>query len=379
MSETVRVGMVIDPVGGYGRGVIRGIVAFARERPEWMIEIEPRWAFDKPLAVEDWNVDGMIVQVHSREFEQQILDRGILATNVSNFVADLQLPTVVPDDLAIGRLAAEYLRAKGLSSFAFFGAVTTEFAILRRRSFEETLAAICPGHKYAAADSYGADLALWINSLPKPVGILGGNDDAAHHLLNICRRSNIRVPDSVAVLGVDDDELLNALVTPSLSSIRLSTERIGYEAASMLDRMIRGEALPGSTRERVLPLNVVTRGSTDLLAVADAEVAAALKFIRESAAAPIGVQDVSNSVAISRRSLERRFKASLGRGVLSEILRVHIDRAKRLLAETDLPMPKVARDSGFPNATRLGIVFRRLEAMTPSDYRGKYRTGERRV
>lgn len=248
-----------------------------------------------------------------------------------------------------------------------------EFSRIRRKAFENQIAHFGNATTLHAYDSYDVDITDWAQKLPKPVGVLGCNDDAAHHLLNVCYRAGIKVPDEVAVLGVDDDELINALVTPSLSSIRLPTERIGYQAASMLHQLLSGEKLKPNSRVLIPPLDVVTRQSTDLIAVSDPEVAAAVRFIRENAAKPLSVTDVANCVAISRRSLERRFKSTIGRGVLSEIQRSHIERAKRLLVETDLAIPKVAKESGISTATRLGIIFRLAEGITPTQYRRQFR------
>lgn len=367
MDETVRVGMVVDPVGSYGRGVIRGIMSYAREKPSWVITIEPRWSFDRPLGVEDWDVDGLIVQIYSKEFEAQVRRRGIPTTNVSNFVEGVVLPTVVPDDPAIGRMAAEYLRGRGFKNFGFFGPVDMEFSRLRCEAFVERIATWGIGCELC--DPSKDDVGEWVRKLPRPAAVLGCNDDWAHRLLAICRRNGVRVPDEIAVLGVDNDELINALVTPSLSSVNVPSAQAGYEAARLLGRMLEGETVDPNERRFIPPQGVVTRQSTDVLAMGDAEVAAAVRFIRDRAATAINVDDVLREVALSRRSLERRFKDALGRGIAAEIRRVRMAKAKQLLAETDLSMLQVAMASGFGSATRLGIVFRQVERMTPSDYR----------
>lgn len=375
MASSYRIGLVVDPVGSYGRGVIRGVMTFAKSNPAWTITVEPRWSFDEPQKVEDWEVDGLIVQVPTRAFEEQIVHRGIPATNVSNYLPAVNLPTVVPDDRAVARTAADYLTRRGFRQFGFVGPDDMGYARIRQTEF--CLAIAEAGAACDVCNPRTTDMGEWLRRLPKPAGVLGCNDDWAHRLLNASRRAGVRVPDDVAVLGVDDDELLNALVTPSLSSIVLPTERIGYEAAAWLDSLLPG-AMPADLGviKTLPPLAVVTRQSTDILAIRDAEVAAAVKFIRDHAAdSRVGVRSVLEEVALSRRSLERRFRDALGRSIADEIRRVRVEAAMQLLVSTDLPMPEVAAASGFTTATRFGIVFHKMARVTPTEYRRIFRVG----
>jgi LacI family transcriptional regulator len=176
------------------------------------------------------------------------------------------------------------------------------------------------------------------------------------------------VPDEIAVMGIDNDELIVRLTTPPLSSIDINAERVGFEAAKLLDSLMRGQPAP---KEPVLvpPMGLVTRQSTDVLAIEDEDVAAAVKFIREHRARPINVKDVLEQVPVSRRSLYRKFRDATGRSLAEEIRLAHIQQAKRLLSTTDWPVSRVADASGFSGATRFGIVFRRATGLTPTQYR----------
>jgi LacI family transcriptional regulator len=373
VANSYRIGLVVDPVGSYGRGVIRGVMTFAKSNPAWTITVEPRWSFDEPQKVDDWEVDGLIVQVPTPLFEEQILHRGVPATNVSNYLPAVRLPTVVPDDAAVARTAADYLVRRGFKHFGYFGPDDLGFSQIRQPTFAAAIAEA--GAECHVCNPHTTDMVEWLRALPKPAGVLGCNDDWAHRLLNACRRAGVAVPDDVAVLGVDDDELLNALVTPSLSSIVLPTERIGYEAAAWLDRLLPGGAPADLGMVKTLPpLAVVTRRSTDILAITDTEVAAAVKFIRDHGGDPtVGVRAVLEEVALSRRSLERRFRDALGRTIAEEVRRVRVEAAMQLLVSTDLPMPEVAAASGFTTATRFGIVFHKMAKLTPTEYRRIFR------
>lgn len=316
------------------------------------------------------------------------------------------MPTVVPDDVAIGRTAAEYFRSKGFVRFGYFGRLGLDFGRERMLAFSgavERWGKVCN-----VCDNDASDGAEWVRGLVKPVAILVSNDERAHQLIATLKAEGIRVPEDVAVLGVDDDELINALVQPSLSSVPVPAVRVGFEAARLLDDLLRsrgragprkqrnedeaedadaesGEAVEGSEREEVLRVNVpltggvVTRQSTDVLALEDEDVATAVAFIRAKGTGSLDVEGVLREVAVSRRSLERRFKVALGRGIGAEIRRVRLAKAKQLLAETELPIPVVAERSGFGGATRFGIMFRQMEKMTPTKYRQFARGQDRGV
>jgi LacI family transcriptional regulator len=192
--------------------------------------------------------------------------------------------------------------------------------------------------------------------------------------LEACRRAGVVVPDEVAVIGVDDDEPLCEVAFPGLSSVWPDHERVGYEAAAMLDRMMKGAAPPAEPMY-VPPRGVVTRRSSDVLAVEDRDVAIAIRVIREHAcdAGGLTTDDVAEEVSVSRSVLQRRFKQAVGRTLHAEMLRVRLARARELLAETDLPIAVVADKAGFRHQEYLGAVFRQRVGTTPAQFRQTHR------
>jgi LacI family transcriptional regulator len=192
--------------------------------------------------------------------------------------------------------------------------------------------------------------------------------------LEVARANGYRVPEDFAVLGVGNMDPICELAYPQLSSIRTAAEAAGFEAARLLDRLMQGDA-PPAERVEFPPLGVVTRRSTDVLAVTDDDLATAMRFIRDHAAETITVDDVVEAACVSRSTLERRFRATLGRSPQDEIYRVRLERARHLLAETDWPMAQVAKEAGFHDGRRMSEVFHAHTGEAPTMYRRKTRIG----
>jgi LacI family transcriptional regulator len=208
----------------------------------------------------------------------------------------------------------------------------------------------------------------WLNDLPKPIGIMACNDARALHLLNACHQTGILVPEEVAVVGVDNEEIFCELCNPALSSVAPDAKRIGYQAAELLDQLMSGQS-PPSRRILIDPLHVVTRRSSDTLAIKDRSVATALRFINEQALHGCTVTNVVNFVRVSRSFLERRFRQYLKRSPQAEIRRVQVSRIKQLLTETDFTLERISELSGFEHPEYMSVVFKRLIGQTPGQYR----------
>jgi LacI family transcriptional regulator len=224
----------------------------------------------------------------------------------------------------------------------------------------------------ASWKSVNVQVRKWLKTLAKPVAVLADHDVAAHDLANMCQILGLHVPNDVAILGVDDDELECQLSFPPISSVAIPAQRIGFEAARLLDRMLSGKRV--STEPVYLPpVRVVTRHSTSLFAVDEPIVTAALHYIRNHLAEPLRVSSIAAALTVRRRVIEEKFRTLLGRSILDEIHRVRIDKAKELLTDTDLCMSDVAAQSGFSTPQRMAMLFRRRVGCTPGDYRRQIR------
>jgi LacI family transcriptional regulator len=216
------------------------------------------------------------------------------------------------------------------------------------------------------------DLARWLKSLPKPVGILAWNSNDGRHVIDACRFVGLSVPEQVAVLSGDDDELLCEACSSPLSGIAVPAQQIGYEAAAMLDRLICGRR-PSKTSISIGPTGIVARQSTDVLAIEDQDLVQAIRFIREHACEAIRVEDVLRVVPLSRRQLEIRFREVLGCSPADEIRRVRLKQAKRLLSQTDMTIPDVAIASGFGSPEYLAYAVKHDTGLSPLKFRSQVR------
>lgn len=385
VSRKRRVGLLIESSRAYGRDLLRGIARYAREHGAWSIVYQERKLEDPvPPWLRRWEIDGIIARMETRALANAILARGVPAVDVRGALPDLEVPVVYTDNAQISRLAAEHLRERGFRNFAFCGFVGTEFSDQRSTAFFEWLnRAGFACHVYAPPKTvpralttdYEADglryephVAQWLRALPKPVGLMACNDIRGQQILYACREMGITVPDEVAVIGVDNDELLCELCDPPLSSVAQDTEHAGYEAAAMLERMMAGRRAP--KRPLYLPpLGIVARRSTDVLAISDRAIAGAVRFIREHACDGIDVGDLLDAVPMSRTVLERRFVKLVGHSPKAEILRVQMERAKELLATTDLRLEEIAAKVGYDHHEYFCVVFKRETGQTPGEFR----------
>ena len=378
-NQVRRIAILMGQDLSFCRKAIRGIRAYALRKTDWVFRNGPP---DMQIIphLRDWKPHGIIANLFTSDVARAVLRMRRPVVDTACMLPGLRIPTVDVDHMAVGRLAAEHLIDRKFTCFGFFGSEGAVYSQLRERGFRDELAR----HGFSVSSCYGEylhqvpttigwkrmdrEVGAWLKGLPKPVAIFAANDVPARNLADMCRHLNLQIPNQVALLGVDDDELVCPLAAPPLSSVAIPSERIGYEAARLLDRMMSKEDVPKEPLW-LPPLDVITRQSTDTMAIRDATVLAALTFIRHFATQNISVSKVVQEIGCGRRELERRFRALLGRSVLDEIRLVRVKRAEEILSNTDLSMPAVAAQAGFSNAQRFAVVFRQLTGASPTAYR----------
>ena len=366
----------------YDRGIIRGIVRFARAKQSWSLYLE-----DDPLAkllnFRHWQGDGVIANFDDSQVVRAVRRRRIPVVAIGGGHVDRRSMTRIPyvrtDNQRIADLAAQHFLDRHFRRFAYCGFPRTAvnpWSQQRATAFGRRInAAGFPCSSYTGRHRTAAQwqqllngLIDWLESLEKPVGVMACNDARARQVLEACRQMGLNVPEDVAVIGVDNDEIMCELADPPLSSVIQGADRIGDEAAALLESLIAGKRPPAKDR-MVGPLGIVTRQSTDVLAIDDTTVLQAVRFIREHLDRQLKVRDVVQHVAESRATLDKRFKRTLGRTVHDEIEHCRLERVKHLIQTTDLPLKQVARNAGFGSVQYMTTLVRRQLGRTPGQLR----------
>jgi len=284
---------------------------------------------------------------------------------------------VVTDSSAIAGMAAAHLMGCGFRHFGFCGYLNTPWSAARREvfalkirkaGFEVRTHEVRPDKIAQQEGKVRESIVRWLRSVPRPIGLMACNDDLGKEVVEACRQAGLRVPDDVAIIGADNDEVVCGLSNPPLSSVAINFERAGYEAAGVLDRLMRG-AMRVPPRIVVHASHVLPRQSTDIVAVENDSLAKALRFIRDHARSGVTVEAVAHAAGLSRRVLEKRFRKYLKHSALEEIRRVRTDQIARMLVETELPVSQIAETLGFEDVQHVARYFRAGKGLSPLAYR----------
>ena len=375
--------MLVDTSTSWGRRILKGISNYMRQHGAWQVFVEARGLEERLRLPKGWQGDGVIARIGSSEMVGELNAVRIPVVNVSGIqLPQEKFPCVTTDLQASASLAAQHLLDRGFRHFAYFSLLGLAYVSAHQEAFIRAVRdagctcdvrAIKP--RTGAEPDWSLDLARlgdWLRSLQKPVAILTWNASSSREIIYACQAAGLLVPEQVAVLSGSDDDVLCEFLQIPVSAILVGAEQIGHEAARLLDLLMRGRPAPKRSI-LIAPLGVISRQSTETLAIRDPALVAAISFVRENAAKPIQVTDVVTHSGVSRRVLERRFIQVLGRTPAGEIRRVHFEKAKQLLLETDLPIPEVAEGSGFGSPEYMAYVFKTELGQTPLRYRREIR------
>ncbi|MBC2606785.1 XylR family transcriptional regulator [Pelagicoccus albus] len=385
MINRPRVAIVVRGWLEENLNILHGLAKFKRFNAQWhvFVDDQARGAED-PDWLLDQGWDGIICKESSDELFEKARDRRIACVDLSDDgTCRSGCPKIRPNNVAIGHTGAEHFIEKGFRNFAVCGFGNELWSQERRNGFIEALK--LAGKTCAVFDSdypgvsqpawefaEEEEMAKWLDTLPKPVAILACNDLRAVHVINACHQKNLRVPEEVAVLGINNDSARCELCAPSLSSIPVDVTEFARIAGATLEGMLSGTHYSQFKQETLIdPLEVVTRRSTSIMAVEDPSVAQALNLIRENACKGITVEEVAKAVHISRSLLEKRFRRYVGRSPQVEIRHAQVVRIKQMLVETEYSLAQVAEMTGFEHPEYMSVVFKRLTNVTPSAYRRK--------
>ncbi len=372
----VRVLLSLDSSAAWSRGTVRGFARVADEQGWTVLHYRPGADLER-LAGELRPNAAVIGPTFSGPWPETL--RGCVSVAINADRCAEGIASVLVDETGITDLAVSHLLGRGfrnLTTFRF-GA----WGVLRERRFREVAAQLGaqlePGWwsdaaQPSSAEEHPAAIMAWLSRLKKPCGIFVMCDAWARMVARYARTANLRVPEDVALIGVDNDTFECETTAPPLSSIAVPWRSVGESAAQLVQTGLRGGPIAGQC-VRVKPLDVVVRRSSDTFAIEDSLVSAAVAWIGQHAGGRLSVPIVSNAISVSRQRLERHFRRHLGRTVIEEIRRTRVEVARRLLSATQLPLPEIAKRSGFSNSARLSVAFRREVGVPPGAYRRQAR------
>ena len=386
MGKSPQVALLIDTSTSWGVRLIKGINQYSQESGDWLIHVEPRGRYERFSVPVGWTGDGIIARINRKTLADEINATGLPAVNVSWYPFDgPRIARCTVNEQESGHMAAQYFLTNGFQQFAYCGPLDRPgYVDLFADAYGQAIEAAgyaCHHYEPPGGDQRSiawnvhlASLVKWLRALPKPTALLCWSAARGRQVTEACHYAGVRVPDEVAVLGGEYDDLMSNISNPPLSTIDQPAEQVGYAAAEALGRMMAGRKPPPSA---ILfpPTRIKVRHSTDTLAIDDSLVREALQMIRVSAPTRIHVSDVVRKLSIARRTLEQRFVQLVGRTPAAEIRRVRIEEAKRLLVETDQSIAAVARAAGFSQQDLFSRTFRRSVGMPPSEFRRQHLGG----
>ncbi len=384
MSKAPRIALLIDTATTWGAGLIEGITEYAQTAGNWSFFLEPRGKYDRMLLPTGWRADGVIARITHQDLATQLIETRIPAVNVSWYrFGENLIPRCTCDETSAAQLAAKYFLDKGFRQFAYCGSsLRPNYSDRFGAAFVECLrqaghTCTCFAPSYDQYSKLGWDqqishLTQWLVALPKPVALLAFDDLQGRQITEACAEADLLVPHDIAVLGGEHDELCSRISRPPLSSVDQSPQEVGYQAAQMLARLLRGESLP-ETKVLIPPRRIISRQSTDKSELADDLLAEAMRFINGHYGEDLSVNDILRQVPLSRRALEKGFRKHLGRSPAEEIRRVRVEKALTLLCDTSWSVTKIAGACGFDRPELMTRAFRRELQATPSQFRKRHR------
>ncbi len=387
MLKLLKILLIVESSRTCERDFLRGIARYARMHGPWTFYHKPKFYLRSDSRaisisqIKSFEPDGIIVS------DVENIDK-ILAFNVPTVIHTFKkntydLPMVLGDTEKAGRLGAEHLLGLGHKNFAFCGMGDYYWSRDRyeyyRRAVEENGFSVSyfelnPRRIRVARESELQSLAKWLKSLPKPVGMMTCADDCSQHVVEACKSVDIRIPEQVSIVGVDNDDMICELSDPPLTSISMNFEAAGYQTAVLLGQLIE----KGKTGQRCItvePTHVEVRTSSNINAIADSDVAAAVRYIQNHASQQLQVSDIMKHVACCQRLLHDKFKQHLGRSIHSEIKRVRIEKIAAMLRDTELSVSQIAVRLGYMNANHLSRYFKQQMGTTPLAYRKSVNPG----
>lgn len=389
-SDTYKIILLIDFAEEYSKALLKGIAKYSREHGPWIfcrmplfhretvgIEGILKWALE-------WGTDGIIGQFYNDPNIGKIINAGIPVIAQDFKKRFDEIPNITGAHREAGEMGADYFLKKGFKHFAFYGFKDIVWSQERAEGFEDRVTQAGYKvhyfeHKMARQSELWyyrpASIGKWLKSLPKPIALMACDDNQGQHITEACRLYGIRIPEEMAVLGVDNDEMICEFSDPPLSSISQDAEKGGYDAARLLDHLIKN-GMHDFHDIIVKPTQVITRHSTDIYATNDDHIATSLKYIHQNIDKNLHVDEVVKQVPLSRRALEKRFLEVMGYPIYKYIYNLRIEKFTQKLLDTDMSVFEIALDMGLSDSKNIARQFRQVKGCSPSEYRNQHLAGK---
>jgi LacI family transcriptional regulator len=387
MEHYKKVMLLVENAYSFDGKFLLGVADYARHHGPWRFfrelpfYVTSQGKYTSLRHLRKWGADGIIMR--ERKNTNEIIKMGLPTIILPNYAMKEfpGLPNVVVNNEDIAKMTVEHFLERGFKNFGYCGFDDYWWSRERGEMFQKMITDV--GYKlnfYKQPKSRSKRfweneqyiIADWLQALSKPVGILTCNDERGQYVAEACKIAHLLIPDHVAILGVGYDDVLCELSDPPLSSIMLDARNTGYRVAALLDKLMAGERVKFE-KIFIRPVHIVTRQSTDLLAIEDEAVITAVRFIRQHGKEPLRVEDVVKHTFVSRRVLERKFRLLLNRSIYEEIRKTRISYVARMLLETDISVSQIALTMGYPGPDHIAKYFMREMGITPGDYRKQYR------
>lgn len=368
----------------YAKLLVKGIAGYSNTHTPWVMCKMPlsyrevhgmKGVLDWAL---NWKADAIIGQFYPHEEVDIFSKHGIIAI-AQDFKSRFDnIPNITGDHYLAGKMGAEYFINKGYKSFAFYGFKDVVWSDERSEGFKETIEQLDSTHysEYINASQkdlwyYDSDnLINWIQHLPKPVALMACDDNQAHHIAEVCNQHQIRIPEEVAILGVDNDEAICSLASPPISSINQAVEKGGYDVAQFIDEYLQDKSIP-LRNVIVAPTHIVTRQSTNIYATSDKEIIVVLKYIHNHIEDKLSVSELQRLVPLSRRLLEIKFKKVTGSSIYAYITNLRIKEFANQLLNSSESIANIAMSLGLSESKNVSRQFKLIKGCTPSEYRSR--------
>ncbi|MBR6432893.1 MAG: DNA-binding transcriptional regulator [Bacteroides sp.] len=385
----IRLILLSDFTESFSYNLLKGILAYSKSHEPWVVcRMPPSYKLTYGIEgvlkwAKTWQADAIIGRFDNDDNVELFRQHGIIAIAQDYKARFENIPNITGDYRKTGKMAAEFFLNKGFQHFAFYGYRDTVWSQERCEGFYECIAERGFGNNFHAYQEQSLDdlwfyeappLLSWLKSLPHPTALMACDDNQGNRITEICKVNNIKVPDKIAILGVDNDEIICNLSDPPLSSISHNIVRGGFEAAELIDRLLNDEENNRQDMQDVViqPINIVNRLSTDFYSTTDMHIHTALKYIHQNIASDITVSDIVKQVPLSRRLLEIRFKQVTQQSIHKYIFNLRMERFAQLLLASDAPIADVAEQVGINNLKNLSRQFKTLKKVSPNEYRKEH-------